>query len=438
MSYLHGYYALRKVADQMRRRLPLLLLALLLAGCAKPAPVPAPQPEPTKVTTPTPVPATTPKSTPAPTISDLQAKLAKADALLVAGQNREAAALLLEAVGAHPESPGAWDLLTLSLIRLHEPSAAARAGERAVQLQPEGATIRFNTGLAYFKAGQPLQAASHLREAARLNKVRPEPLLYLALTAQGDEAQAALRELAERFPAEPEVQLLRTNLALGREDLNEDGKPEKITKNDRRVTVVDGATGTLYLQADLDGSTTWSFFGLLGAKAERFFVINDPRGFHSLYRLESNQLIAVTKSAAGTATFDRAARELKVAIFDRPTGNHADITYDWQGGALVELHRKVTPNEKKPLPAPEPIKDHVDLFLAALAWQERAYASPGLRQEVEKQDKDKWGLIPFLLPTGKSYRLELWHSQRPLIKANALVNTELKVEKLTWEAGDAA
>lgn len=421
----------------------LLLLALALAGCSSPAvePIPEPaaklqsvQPGSKQAANATAQAQSQPIAPPpivSGTLSDLQSRLSEADNLLLAGQNREAADLLLRVVGAQPDSPGAWDLLTLALIRLGEPGVATRTGARAVQLQPEGATIRFNTGLAHFNANEPLQAATHLREAAQLNQVRPEPLIYLALSATGDEAQAALHELETRFPGDPSIQMVRTALALQGGDLDGDGAPEVITKANGQLTVANGATGGLYLQVPIANEKVWTFFGEMGDEGRRFLVINDPNGSSSLYVLDGNQFAQVT-GLMGTAYFDRAARELHLEYQNRQTGEHTRKGYTYQNGALIELYSVVTPSEKG-TQKPEPLQDDVELFLAVMKWQQRAYASPGLGQEVMAKDTGKWGLIPFLLPTRSGYRLELWQSEQPLIKASAVVNKDRRIEKLTWE-----
>lgn len=435
----------------MRRRLSLLLLlALALAGCSTPAVVPAPQLSTKQEAAPsaqqgangTAQPqsadalaqgtqaAAGPTST--GTLADLQSKLSEADNLLVAGQNREAANLLLKVVGAQPDSPGAWDLLTLALIRLGEPQAATRTGARAVQLQPESATIRFNTGLAHFKAEEVLQAAAHLQEAARLNQVRPEPLIYLALSTIGDEAQGALHELESRFPNDPSLPLVRTALALERDDLDEDGTPEVFMKSNGLLTVANGATGAYYQQVPIPHNDVFPSFGLIGDEGRRFMVINDPDGSFTLYVLEGNQFVQVT-GLKGAAHFDRATRELHMVYHDRGARESTDRRYSYQNGALVQTYNVVIPHDNGPQPAPEPLQDDVELFLAVLKWQQRAYAAPALVQEVMGKDTGKWGLLPFLLPTGSGYRLELWNSEQPLITATAAVTKERRIEKLTWK-----
>lgn len=429
----------------MRPRLSLLLLlAFALAGCSSQVVGPVPEPaskqesvQPgSQQATNTASQAPSQPSGPVPivssTLSDLQSRLSEADNLLRAGQNREAADLLLRVVGAQPDSPGAWDLLTLALIRLGEPQAATRTGARAVQLQPEGATIRFNTGLAHFKANEPLQAAVHLREAARLNQVRPEPLIYLALSTTGDEAQAALHELEARFPIDPAIPMVRTELELQRGDLDGDGTLEVITTTNGQLTVANGATGHLYLQVPTDHREVWTFFGQMGDAGDRFLVSNDPRGSFDLYVLDGNQLVPVT-GLTGTAYFDRATRELHLAYLDRSTGESIGRGYTYQNKALVQVYNTVTPSDKGPQPPPEPLKDDLELFLTVLRWQERAFASPALEQEMKAKDTGKWGLIPFLLPTRSGYRLELWQSEQPLIKASAVLNKDRRIEKLTWE-----
>lgn len=361
---------------------------------------------------------------------DLQSKLAEADNLLLSGQNREAANLLLAAVGAHPESPAAWDLLTLALIRVGEPEAATTTALRAVQLQPESATVQFNAGLASYKAGIP--SREQFQQAARLNQVRPEPLLYLAAVSQGSEADAALQELAARFPSNPAVPLMRTSLAMSRGDLDSDGKLEIVNKSTTKFSLNNGATGLPYLEVSFNAADVGVQMGLIGQAGDRFMVINDPRtARYDLYHLRGHQLYPITSQELGHARFDLVTQELQVLVLERSTGTLTTLTYGWQGGALVELKRKVLTLEGDGSRKVGPRKDALDLFLAA--QRERIFATTAVEAEVKELDRDKSGLTYYLLPAQNGYRIEVLNGTRGLVKARVVLNKDGMIEKLDWK-----
>lgn len=420
----------------MRRRLPLLLIAALLAGCAKPELVPAPQPEPSQVSNPPAPAAPITKAVPAPTISDLQARLAKADELLVGGQNREAVALLIDLVGAQPDSPGAWDLLTLGLVRLGAPIAGAMAGERAVTLQPNGATIRFNTGLAYYRATDYVKAIEHLTEAVRLNSVSDDPRTFLARAEAGHALlkrdKASLMALRSRLPADKEVEIFAAQFDPA--DLDDDGVSERFDRQPSSITVTSGRGGKLYLSLPLhstQGAGSWGDFGLLGDEGDRFFLLSSATEPSHLFRFDGQTLIEV--NARLTHAAFGANRELVSHYDDREKGATHFGVYTWKDGQLVEL-RSFTESWKEGRPVP-PMVDSLDLFLAISQGQlaGRAFASPTLQQEAQKRVAGHL-YQSFLLPKPDgTFRLELWADGALISAARATLDKEWRIERLDWE-----
>ncbi|HLN62367.1 MAG TPA: tetratricopeptide repeat protein [Symbiobacteriaceae bacterium] len=185
-----------------------LILVIALGGCARPAattaPVSAPQLQPAA---PEPAPAAQPVA-PTP-----QQEYQEALALLQAGERYKAQEKLEKLVAQNPEFAEAWNDLALLRIKRswngltqhtelpgqgRKDQPAIVAARKALELRPGWAFAQYNLGMALLANGEYAPAVEPLRESARQQPERPEPLVALGLALMGaekhDEAAAACRQ----------------------------------------------------------------------------------------------------------------------------------------------------------------------------------------------------------------------------------------------------
>jgi len=184
------------------RRLPLLLLLalLLVAGCSNdtstqdsPAPEQASAPAETRQTGPT----------------TTEALRKEAGELAGQGDYTGAETKLREAIRLDPQAMANWNDLAFVLLQAKRYSEAAEAAKQALSLDQADPAARFNLGLAYYRQEQYAAALPHLEFAYSQNQQQVEPGWFLALTLEKvgkpDQALTTLNDLAERFPADPDL-----------------------------------------------------------------------------------------------------------------------------------------------------------------------------------------------------------------------------------------
>ncbi len=115
---------------------------------------------------------------------------------LLTGQASAANALLVKLVERYPNDHEAHSLFAESLLELGEPGAALIQYERAIEIGPDFAALRFAAGSAANMAGDPVTAEIHFHQAQSMDNASSQYPLYLGTVqrnlGKNVEAQASL------------------------------------------------------------------------------------------------------------------------------------------------------------------------------------------------------------------------------------------------------
>ena len=99
---------------------------------------------------------------------DLNAMMARGNALLEAGKSEQAIAVYRSIIAAQPNSPGAWSNIGTVLVNLGQLEEGIKAHRKSVALKPDFAVGHFNLGNALLRAGHLEDSVESLKKVIDL------------------------------------------------------------------------------------------------------------------------------------------------------------------------------------------------------------------------------------------------------------------------------
>jgi tetratricopeptide (TPR) repeat protein len=149
---------------------------------------------------------------------DVDDVVKRAEALMEIDRDREAAALLRQALASHPEDPQLLDTLGTALLDVDD-RQALEVAERLIRVDPEGHRGHVIAATACDSLGRKDEAEAHARRSIEAAPWLWVPHAVLAEVLSGrrgrrDEANDAIRHALELQPENATLYLVRGNIDL--------------------------------------------------------------------------------------------------------------------------------------------------------------------------------------------------------------------------------